>query len=551
MNNKEFDKLVRDALGKFEKEYTPEAWERFQEKLHKDNLPLGEEDSFDLNVKNLIHDYQVSKPDNAWNLFHEKMDASLHNNYVEELDRSFKNRLYDYRVPYDPSTWPILEQKIIQRRQYIRKLLVTKAIEAAIVLFAIFTFYHNLPYYQHLWQDNTVREEITEVQSKDSPKTDSKSLIDRNLYPAENILSTESNSIPTSDEVANAANQSLDPASQDMLNHNPELNSVSQALSDNIGQNSKIKNTISSLMNTDNYNQPLAELTTLALLEVPIQSELAGDVVTFDQLNKRLNPNPNLDHLPMATAGVDLSHNMIPFNTFSKSGPKDLWLNVYGSSDIHLVNVSGFKFLDLNNEAQIWRRKDVASFNYGAGVSVMKGLNRIFIEGGLQYSNIAYSPNNTYKTGAPSTGKSEIIFDHIDLQMIQAPVSVGFYLSKRPKFNTYINGGMTFNLVAEAIFDVVVPPAQSLRVSGNNSVVDPYQQYDLLHFRSEILKQKEFEHEFYLSVNGGFGIDYLITERYKFYLQTNYHQPISKTGVGPNPDKLHSLSTRMGVRMAF
>jgi len=110
MENKDFDKHINDALGKFEVDYNPQDWDAMQKRLELEDI------------------MESSEMEDVY------------------LDTMVYGNLNNMEVPYNPSDWHLMEARLDKEFAY-RKYVVYKykLAEIGLMLLFVFTLFQILP----------------------------------------------------------------------------------------------------------------------------------------------------------------------------------------------------------------------------------------------------------------------------------------------------------------------------------------------------------------------------------------------------------------------
>ncbi|HFC00413.1 MAG TPA: hypothetical protein ENJ53_06365, partial [Phaeodactylibacter sp.] len=152
MENKDFDQFIKKSLENLDgAAYVPMDWSLMDDKLGMDGLDdLMKESLGDL-------EGQEYAPMN-WSLMADKLDAEIGADTHAELDTALSTQMediyldavaYDHlenlKPPYNKEHWKIMEARLDEEYAYRRKVMITKIMEAAIVLLLVWTAINFFP----------------------------------------------------------------------------------------------------------------------------------------------------------------------------------------------------------------------------------------------------------------------------------------------------------------------------------------------------------------------------------------------------------------------
>ena len=561
MDDKNFDKLISDALKDFKADYDSSNWSQFESRMESGIDP--ESVQFDHMVKDKLASYSVPLNPSHWDIFDEQLSHSLYDNYASELDVAVKQNLGNLSVPYDEETWPILEQKIEARKAYIRKLIFTKSIEAAIVIFAIFTFYTYFPLYQQQYK-NWKSEKNQFVQQNKSESLDNASNADELSNLNHNVTQEYRES---GDAVANRAQANQHQNSKNLekefiLTKNSDLilkpneNSKGERIArvpqvpshqDESGvsriEENFIKELPSIVQNVKQYNsippelQNRKHLEDLAIATAKSYSEDSKISLRLDKKAiKKLSSSP--------VAFVSTNQLPVTFNDFEQTKKKRTWrLGIHGSTDLNFVNIPQDKYTDYHQKKlTTFNESDLTEFGAGAGLSLNVNFGKLSVETGVHYSNKSYDPNKNY---IPDPGYSQIDYKQINMDIVEIPLNVHYYLQNERRLKYYVVAGVAVNAIAISDHDLIIPRPAFLgqpRTSQEN--------FEVSRVKSHFL-QSDADRNVFFTANLGVGVEYQISEQYSIYAEPIYKQQFLTKGIGPNEDKINSASLKIGSRMTF
>ena len=562
MKDKDFDHIINRALNNFEDRGLEADWDSFSKKFEDDlNSDISE---FDEIIQEKMSSYEVNLPEGAWASFDHKMTKSLYEEYAMELDQTVRESFDNFKVPYDYTTWPILERKLEEHKAYIRKLVFTKSIEAAIIIFAIFTFYTYFPHFHQQfknWKEegSTHDRKIDFVLENNEDIKNEESVAFLNTDKPQNIIQStvvhEETITEKTDLVTNTADS---PSSAEVLQDKIRV--------DNSGSDRWNKNPIRRA-NPSSEIAPIASINIKApvsgksINRAPIElmvkdlvadknmvrdSEGVEDVTKgpeySDLENRRSNVSLNRLNNSLAVAASDQAF-YPSFNDLNIRGEKPKWsIAIYGSKDINFVNIPQDQKTDYyNNRALVFAENDLSETGFGFGLSAQRRFGDFAVESGFNYSAKNYDPNKNYSPG----GYPELEYKHIGLEVLRIPLNLKYYLGKDGRVQLYALAGSTLNAVVRSYHDIIIPQPRFLTSGSNNNIPRPI----IERVKTDFLETEK--QDIFITMHLGVGLEYALTNEYSLFFEPTYEQLFSSEGIGPNNDRINTASFKLGSRMNF
>jgi hypothetical protein len=173
------------------------------------------------------------------------------------------------------------------------------------------------------------------------------------------------------------------------------------------------------------------------------------------------------------------------------------------------------------------------------------------LETGVIYSAKEFKPGRQLIVGGVFDNGS-VDFDAMRLQLVSIPVQYRYRFDHTGRLRMYALGGAGLNVIAESITDVHVEyhfPSLSFGQNPNSNpdLVETIEETRQIseHFRDGA----PFSTKSFLSINGGIGIEYQISEYKTLFLQTMVQYQIPDLKFSNNNGKhLRTASLQAGVR---
>ena len=547
MSDQSFDKIIKDALQDFGKASKPGDWSLFSERVARE-VDSDPEDVFDSLIREKLTHYEAPYQPAHWDQFSHELDASLHDHYAEELDQHIQSSLRNFEVPYAPETWSRLEEKLIAHRYYIRRLYLTKSLEVAALVLFLFTFYRYWPVYQDFFQTRDF--EIPVASSPVNTGTEKQELRnDASIAPEsvvadavhesvgtglENTVRMPVNSTPTAGiRQSSTQRTSIDGPLQVTTNN---FSSVAEAESHDLNRQRKLLDRTLELPSEDQA---------MPVIQPALESEVA-DAVHRDPLASFAALRE-----PSAFNFAQSSENAIHLSAYENERKQRVpkRISMFGTMDINHALLSAFKLNDKVN----FNEKEVTNLGHGAGVSIVFDYGKVELETGVQYNNIQNDPNTQVKVGTPTIGIEDFDYYLIDWDVIKLPLNVNYKLKDEGRVQYYASFGVDLNIVANATYYYSAPPITAFRVPDPNDAAGRNSRNsinrDIQQMQTSLLdKQKK---DAYFNIHVGAGMEYLLTDRHRLFVETAFQQPMLTPSVINEKDRFKTISSKLGARMDF
>ncbi|MCB9284778.1 MAG: hypothetical protein H6563_11940 [Lewinellaceae bacterium] len=246
---------------------------------------------------------------------------------------------------------------------------------------------------------------------------------------------------------------------------------------------------------------------------------------------------PSLEPLAKgsALAGIDA------FKQFVKR-PVRLYVGAFSGADFNFIHAPMDEVFKTQG---YW----TDSVGYHAGLFFSMERKKWAFQTGLTYSAVAYQPNVPVQQYGSFDYLVVESFDRIQYQFMQIPLQIrrGF-LPKSSKWDVYALGGVEANLILDADYDIQKTEIFSSRSSGAVEDVSEKSKLNKKQFPEGVLNGDSFFHNVYLSFSAGFGVERSLSNRYQLFAEPIYAVPFAGNDIGPNEDRIHRFSLRLGVK---
>jgi hypothetical protein len=218
-----------------------------------------------------------------------------------------------------------------------------------------------------------------------------------------------------------------------------------------------------------------------------------------------------------------------------------------------LTSNSGYDYV-YNKDAHTAR-----SANFGLGIRVGAGTEKIKITTGIEYERAAYNPqkiNEIY--GSIQAGYKKYSLDKITNHNVSIPIGVKANLaeSKSGRTKFFAAGGVNTNVILKADYKFIEEELDrtASAIQSNTNV-----NFASATSRSSIegpkLYQKNYPEgiasgfnadNFFLTANFELGFEHKIKQNKYFFMSSSYNRYLGSQGVGPNEDRHNQFSFNLG-----
>ncbi len=510
-----FDEQLRRALENLEPAFRESHWELFEQRLLAEDILSGAQEE-DIPVDEVarlgLQDLSVPTPKDAWAAFEEKLTAAEQPSQpdtlpVEELVRQSLER---YEAPYNPGHWVRFSEMLDETFSLRGKLYRYKVMEAVLMLLLLLTFINFFPFGR-----GTAPEQAG--------------------TPEGRTLLTPAPAGP----VAAPAEAPLPPpprtdAPMEALAASPSANRLLAE------RDSRQQGSLASV--------PMAEVQPLGSFSpldgVDLASRLPNASASTNLRPSILQPGEGLPLLALHSLPQTSGVPSLPLEPPTPPREK-LWrFSMFASSDFNIV----YSPPELVFDTLIGRDTTFA-VGYGGGLTVSFKTGRWEFQSGGIYSFKRYIPKTPDHTYQDQQGYFVLEkFKSIQMDLLQVPLHVHFHFLDQPKWKVYGVGGLSLNLVLTPVYEVV----QTRRVQAfsipDESFGSLKEEKDFPH---GLLEGGSFRDNAFLTGNIGLGVERFLHPRWSVFLQPNYQYFLSKKGIGPNQDKIYTLSLHLGTKVSL
>ncbi len=493
MDNKEFDDIIKKKLEALNSRDTDDGWEVFRQKWKNDNSSAD------------------PSPENS----EETIDESLDDHF----DAKIKQNMKGLRVPFNSDHWIKLKTQLESEVLFKKRLFVAKTVEILMLIFVIFGVLNILPIQNDIYElpvtdipmvmavpANKSTSEIQHFQSENHSKQQTKTInTANNKIPETPITPTKKN------QQEKSKTSKIEPI------NSPHIESMRQM---------KIEDNFPFL---NDYNE------NIELEASNIENEVTA--INNKSITALLIPQRPLGY-PDITLGSVRSKSEEKSYVSLAIGPK---LNLINSPFDPVYEIDPYNTLNTN-------------FNITAKIHKEVGPAELYA--GLGYSKTSYEPlvvEEIYKNQNEQINQASL--ENISFNTFNVPIGVNYAFVNKPRLQLYAAAGVDVNLITQTDYEVYDLPAE--RGSRSPSEVKPETEKTEINQRA-LLSQKEFnlgilqggslKDNLYASASVSLGLIKNVSESMSLFIEPKYSHLISSKGLGPNLDRVHSVSLDFGVR---
>lgn len=539
----EFDDQIKRALEQLGDDLPGSDWNLFEQKLAAESLSAEEnglsDTKFDEQIRAEMNQFDAGADNMHWDELASKIDQELYQPEIsdEALDELVVDHLQNLYIPYNSAHWTLMSHRLEEEFSMRRKIVKYKVAEVAMMLLLLLTIAQYIPDYskQKQTKGKTTQNHLADLEKEDSQnnvsddhavneKTETTASLSTS-NPQTNSAVTANNNYPLSGMVTGTTNRNLQ---QEAL----EIPIASTLI----------------ITSEQNHITPTPENEIQATIITAPSSELLNEVSI-------LSSSTTIPHLDI------LDENLVVANSedFKLAGEimpitKGLVVRLGGVTEMntnHIITPSTNRYKD-DGYSQY-------RLGYGGGITVDFQFNKLTFSTGLIYRRINYEPQKTVNiSGSFANGYQSYVFDAVNLNLLTIPLNVHFNLNNHQTSRWKIYGmtGTSLNLLALNHYNVSVnnlgspPPGPApLGTEINRNIDNLYAENELA--GEGLFEGGSFNRNHYFSANVGLGVERLVSRRWSVFLQPVYQYQLFGKELGPNNDKIHTMSIQIGAKSTF
>jgi hypothetical protein len=577
MLDKKFDEHIKALFEDHQVPLEPGHWDQFEEQLES---VIGEETSFiDDDVIEQLKNYEALPIAGDWEVMASLLDkAEAQAN--ENFDQDIKDSVDHYEAPYDRSSWPILEQKLTFAEMRRRNVLIAKVLEVAAVILFLFTLYNFYPEIktkvfkpaQELKTDRSLYTRSTNSEKTLAEKQIA-GLVNDEL-PSLNGLSSndQSSQIPGSGEnTFSSTNENLKSPGQIETATNDNLIQARNLNSDNIVREKRISEPIYSQAKTITEDQQTLErdqspvlITDLINGKSNISFKVIPDGVSDkENINETTQPSFAFDrdsespldpleglsgHLHIPIFQNDVHQKLYGQFTPPKRKIVETRVGIHAGTDINILHFPEDNFFSAGNRIS-FKAQDLPAVGYGGGLSLGWYGHRFGFESGLHYSNKSFKPGRQLLIGE-SLENSKVDFQAVEIDLVSIPLSLSYKIKPSGTFRFYVVGGLDFNIIAQAHYDLKIQNNYPFPLSITQSASSLASNREAHRVKEHILDGAKFNSKSFVTAHAGIGIEKYLNPELSIFLQPSYLYQIPIDRFSNNIGKhFKTLNIRIGTRL--
>lgn len=458
-----------------------------------------QEDRFDDKIRELLNGAEEQYDDASWDALSDRLDQEDQSSVSNEAFIPFvKQKLDNHRIPVPEEHWTSLKSDLDYIEERRERLYIVKALEAAIVLLLVYTYFNfqgfkngvpaDLDYMQEIHAQNEQPSSINAVVSID---------IDEN-----NLISGS---------------------------HIQPIKKSKSPLIAAINSNSSDGRIGADLSSKSNF-QTIEAKNLIPAIATNIQKE-AVDPVPKQEIQEFIIDLKHTDFPFLASVNLDKS------NDHSQDG----WsIGIPLSYDANFINTD-INLGYLSNQIE----SGLGGTTFGILIAKRKG--NLELETGLRYSEKTFVPGlltNYSKAGANSFLESQL--DHMVIKQIQIPVLAKIYAAPYRKATLYGVAGISFNTILDNHY-AIRRTTQSKARLANAPTTDVI---DLKNPPKGFLRGGPASENMYLTGVIGFGIQSYVGNGINWYIQPQYQHSFTKE-INTLVSDINTLSIEAGLKFSF
>lgn len=514
MSDKNLDDQIRDAIGDFKAEFEPGSWDLLSERMAADP---------ELN---------------------DQVEAE------EVFDQAVKTKINNIEPAYQAEHWKIMAERIQQEFSLRRRLIRYKVAEVGMVLLIIFTLFNTVPggktNFKQKVQD--LKEQIASIRYSASHKgqkiaditptvsTKSSASNKENVLIKNDALGKTQNIEDTLVFTENKSNQANEKKSQ--LKEIPVLNSRKVKIFSVSKETFAFAET-QSIINTDDVTSEEVK-SGIAKIGEKIRSLFGNKNETVESLQKLEDS---------AISAIEYETDTAPDGQSNATDPiKSNFLMrvaMIAGSDYNYIETPYDPIFDLD-------RNNRFVPGYQAGIALSFRTGNLEIETGGIYAKKEYDPGIPTEfidnlNGPPIA----VVFDNIQLNMLEIPLNFRFHFGKSDKWRFYGQTGASVHMALVANYDKFPANLDAVFAAAPQ---ESQPKLESKKFADGLLEGGSFSENSYFTLNLGLGAERLISSRWSLFFQPSvkaYMLPTYNNGLGPNRDRISSISFLTGARVSL
>ncbi len=481
-------------------------------------------DKFDQIIKDKLDRLQVEYDPASWEAFERKLDAGNQPPANDAwLDEVVFEKLHGLESVGVPSRWDLMSARLDQEATRRRHTWSRRAMEAVLVLLISLTFV------QYFGEQTPVRF---------TGKSSSASTPDASKQTADRVQKSPATPAPIADAQPGAASAPITQAQGTKPSVDMPPPAATTTARTTISKASVLPGIASEVKHLSKNTHPITD--------VPEPDQpLSGnrmDVImaALDRLEV-----PELEKVTEDDHGFLIK----PVNQ-----QRGFYVSMFGSADYNQIVTPPTMV-----EGQMLEGFDRYELGYGGGIMAGWEKGRWEVGSGLIYVAKEYTPRPLLYIydGSLRDGYQGEGFKLVELNMLQLPFHVRYNFIRHNKWRAYTTAGVSLHVTMQANYYIADetgfnrpaaarPPSQG----PGGTVTTPLDEKASI-LTAGVLEGGSLLKNSYMTGNVGLGLERFMTERWSIFAQPTYHHVLSNKlqGIGPDQDRIHTMSIFMGLRV--
>jgi hypothetical protein len=502
MNESGFDKWIKNEIEKSSPEYSTEgAWDIFAEKLKREETgTVRDDDEFDKAIAQKLKNHRVETPSSSWSQF------------------------IKFQTSRTESSLGIIRVKLMEAVAIVL-LLITG------VQWFEYTFQSNLPdsgeYQKPQWDSaqapiiaGNMRTDLT-IQPTYTEKV---SQLNDSEYIQNDFTQMEQNSADAKPDLS---------ASVPELTVTSPLPTYEVRLHHENRHLDYIKNQISQKKFTPEFQDFSIESGWTTEPDMASGTVITPSEITHPLLSGHIRPT--YSEYPL----------ILPMSLDLMSSVPRWFVSGYIAYDANLINTPFDKIYALTS----YQREFL---NSSLGIGFSRRVRHMEYQIDLGYSKRNYEPQKFAESfGAREYYYSEISLDRISFDIINPSFLTKYHFVDRKKWSAYLTATAALNVILNADYDITEikilgrPPTERYLPENPRLEEKP--------FNEGLLSDNSLAENYFVSAGLGLGLEKTITHQTSLFLEVSHQRHLwsADIGIGPNKDKIHTTTFKVGLKKAW
>ena len=530
LGDKNLDTTVAAALVGMEVPYNEEHWSLMAQEL---DTPVPQElgdNNLDTVVAAALVGMEVPYNAEHWNLMTQELDAHGEVNedlsVEEQIDQTAYDALSNSEVPYNRASWPIMEHKLMQYEDRRKQVIRNKVIEASLLALAFFTFFHFFANGDRSKPDQLT----TPVNSIEQP------LANLESKSAETVLGTSADAVvsKTAADLSNSTNTADESRLPSKAMGRDPLLPVNKTAysSENIALNGP-----------GSIDHGLADKENISQVTTVLPQGMTPGGVAISGAERALFLGFDGLDISETLISSELPNEMNVFSIQPKRKKSSTYFSIVAGPDVNFIITPASETFETDEFSQ-------TEMGYHFGFLIGKKWRKFGLESGALYTYKKYTPETKITLVAGNTAVGFIGDGVVNAEMdiVQVPLNLTYDLIQKPKWNLGVKAGITANVLATKYYDYdrfcLGCEPDGLGSGGfGNAVPD-------LPRTKGLLDGGSLSENAYLGYQVGMYFERNLWSGSTLFFAPQLQSHLTK-GIGPDSDKIHSLSIQTGVKIGF